>query len=192
MLVDHYANSGEFTGGSFESYGTNYPSTITADDLVAVSMLSIEIRLNSRSGITPVHAIALERRADEISELLSKVPHDIDLHTLDEDGYASILDQGGPAWSLYDLLRDKDVISLPNVATHKLLARKRPRLLPVFDSVIKRTLNPTGAWDTWWTALNTRPELVARLDEIRIEANASQLSLLRTADVAVWMQEGRR
>ena len=63
----------------------------------------------------------------------------------------ALLAQGGPAWALCDLLRGvrdrtKDA-RLGAVAAGKLLARKRPRLIPVWDHVVRCALgHPNGAW----------------------------------------------
>jgi hypothetical protein len=79
------------------------------------------------------------------------------------------------------------------VTTHKLMARKRPRLLPVYDTVVKAALQPEG--DEFWLPLRTElldPWLVNRLAAVKDVAGLDeQISLLRVLDVAVWMRNRR-
>lgn len=53
-----------FSGRAFETYGQDASDTqtISGTDLVAVTMLSIELSARSKSGITPAAAIELEER----------------------------------------------------------------------------------------------------------------------------------
>lgn len=78
---------------------------------------------------------------------------------------------------------------MPRVATHKLLARKRPHLIPIRDSVVETALLPgvDEWWRPWWATLSDRPDLVVQLEELRAAAEAGDRSLLRLADIAVWM-----
>ncbi len=175
----------EFDGGHFETYGSNDPERITADDLVAVTMLSIGIMRNSRAGITPSHAVALERESQSIRELLEQVPAELKIEDLIDSAYASVLGPGSEAWQLWDTLRG---IGIPRVARHKLLARKRPALLPVRDSVVERQLNlGDDSWRPWWTIMRN-DSVRERLDRIRSTAGngAAHLSLLRVADILLW------
>lgn len=97
----------------------------------------------------------------------------------------------GPADALYEILRQE--ISLPRVATHKLLARKRPQLFPIRDSVVEEALGLSGQndpwWRPWWMALSTDDALVCHLHDIRHLAGTPQLSLLRVADIVIWLRQ---
>jgi hypothetical protein len=74
------------------------------------------------------------------------------------------------------------------VSTAKLLARKRPSLIPVFDRQNERRLGGgTKWWESWWDALSHNPDDVQRLRDLRAQAGTPQLSLLRVADIVVWM-----
>jgi hypothetical protein len=83
------------------------------------------------------------------------------------------------------------------VATYKLMARKRPRLFPIADS---RTVDVLGRqedwWRSWYRALTNRPEIVEELQAIRVEAAKNVpavrgVSLLRIADIALWNSSPR-
>jgi hypothetical protein len=157
-----------------------------ADDIVAVALLSVDI---------PPKAILtiLESKRKGLSKRLRGgvngdppgVPVNTNLWEADE----SMVEVGSPA----DLLWH-DLNKIPGigwVTAGKLLARKRPQLIPVFDRVIRACLMPTDS-DTWWVslreALRDDPEIVTRLGYLKSAAELpAKVSLLRVLDVAVWM-----
>jgi hypothetical protein len=82
------------------------------------------------------------------------------------------------------------------VRASKLLARKRPRLIPIYDQVVACVLGFGSANGTWkWTfdALSANEqELVKVLNRIRELASTknpriSEVSILRVLDVVIWM-----
>jgi hypothetical protein len=190
-----------YDGASFESYGENHPNRITADDLIAVTMLSIELGRISKS-LRPQHALAIEAQAAEVSRLLEQLPHDRDLPDLDVGEARRLLSwegpQPSPARELYELLRrGLGVPTNPGrVAVYKLLARKRPRLLPIRDSLVELALahqRPDPWWLPWWYAFDRDRGEGCKLRSTLEAARAalpdpSRLSLLRAADVAIWME----
>ncbi|WP_139813864.1 DUF6308 family protein [Mycobacterium simiae] len=188
-LVMRYVG-GAYTGAAFDTYGRNDPFAITADDLIAVTMLSIPINESSRSGIRPSAILDLEARTDEVTSLLNALPVDRSLHTLTQEDFDRWLGPESSGDSLYELMRQH--VSLPRVATHKLLARKRPLLFPIRDTVVERALGlirrNDGWWRPWWGSLSTDDAIVVRLREIREQADAPRLSLLRIADIVIWLR----
>ena len=76
----------------------------------------------------------------------------------------------------------------------KLLARKRPDLLPVYDSHLKKVLRRPRNDQTWWRDLRCQltkdDALVRELETVRARAGAVHLSLLRTFDIMCWMFGG--
>jgi hypothetical protein len=190
-----------YDGASFESYGENHPNRITADDLIAVTMLSIELGRISKS-LRPQHALAIEAQAAEVSRLLEQLPHDRDLPDLDVGEARRLLSwegpQPSPARELYELLRrGLGVPTNPGrVTVYKLLARKRPRLLPIRDSLVELALahqRPDPWWMPWWYAFDRDRGEGCKLRSTLEAARAalpdpSRLSLLRAADVAIWME----
>jgi hypothetical protein len=190
-----------FDGASFESYGENHPNHITADDLVAVTMLSIPLSGTSKS-LQPRHAIAIEAQAAEVERLLNQLPHDRDLADLEEGEARRLLSWDGPqpspARELYELLRrGLGAVTNPGrVAVYKLLARKRPRLLATRDGRVEAALahkQPDPWWMPWWYVFERvrqqGGELRSTLEAARASLpQTSHLSLLRAADVAIWME----
>jgi hypothetical protein len=79
----------------------------------------------------------------------------------------------------------------------KLIARKRPRLYPIWDTVVSEVLGTRGGPHLVpiHTALRTDPNLRRRIYDARKHAELPQtISELRILDVIAWMQhqEGER
>jgi Family of unknown function (DUF6308) len=94
----------------------------TADDLVAVTVLSVDVNPSA------AHAF-LRVRADAFSDLPTALGPDRDL----ADEVAPLSN----SWAGWTLMRELE--ALPGVGStiaSKLLARKRPRLRPIYDSVV--------------------------------------------------------
>ena len=174
---------GGYTGGQFDAFdpsGTRSASanTFTADDLVAVSLLSVDV-----PGRAAMQMLVLQHRRFET--LLEDIGPDRDLAT-----EASVAETDfRPAW---DLWRALDALpGLGPTTVSKLMARKRPRLIPIFDSVIDATvLGSRGAmWSPMHTALRENDyALHNRLLQIRTHAGLDEsISALRVFDVLAWM-----
>jgi Family of unknown function (DUF6308) len=171
-----------FTGASFDGLGgggdrDEVRDVVTAEDLVAVSMLSINFPARAALQI-------LGPDSQEISNLLRQVPTELDLVDVDPDQ----LNNSWPAWQLWSLLMK--VPGVGWVTANKLVARKRPRLLPVYDAVVRKQL---GAPKNYWQALNhdLRADdkgLHRQLLRIRQDAGiGNDISALRVFDIVTWM-----
>lgn len=176
------------TGTRFDDWGGGGDSSsnvnrIVADDLVAVSFLSVDIRGRAAIGL-------LETYADEVSGLLETIPADMDLWDADIDGLNS---PDSPASELWALLRGWKYGSwhVGPTRASKIMARKRPRLIPIFDSVVRPVMglkDSGGSWTAWHAALTDGSGLPERLEQIRREADAPQsISALRVMDIILWM-----
>jgi len=169
-----------WAGSRFERLagGGDRPDTadrFTADDLVAVSLLSVSV---------PPHGAIqlLESRADEFARLLAEIPHDLELVDVE-----SIPDDWAPN-RLWTALRD--IHGIGWVTAGKLLARKRPRLIPVYDTVVQAAVEPTASfWEALRAALRADDRALHRhLLSLRDEAGiGDDISALRVFDVVVWM-----
>lgn len=182
-----------YTGSRFETFAGGgdvvEPSRITAADLIAVSMLSVHVPGQAALGI-------IEELGGEIERLLVQVPNDVRLEDLNEEGFKQFLDDGSPTDRIWQLLRQrKDVWGVGPTTASKILARKRPHLVPIYDSVIAQQVDmhdSGGQWRRWWQAFQGEEgrKLSQRLDAIRTPSGQAHLSLLRVLDIVLWM-EGR-
>lgn len=141
-----------FAGSRFESLcgggdRVEAANRVVADDLVALSMLSVNVA-------------ALELlegdKGRQLADLLAEVPANLDLGA---PGAAEALKEGSSAWRAYELIRrrgEKGIAGIGWVTASKLLARKRPRLVPVYDRVVWGAIGkPTSVWNYFNTASRT-------------------------------------
>jgi hypothetical protein len=100
-----------------------------------------------------------------------------------------LIEKEGPADRLWRLLEKQDGAGW--VTAGKLLARKRPSLIPVYDNVVRCAFGwPRNVWTALRDALRKQDSsLLATLDEVKQGAGLPcQVTPLRVLDVAVWMR----
>jgi len=170
LVAAYFDPAAGFAGGLFDTLGEPDPFRITVDDLLATSLLDVRFRPAA------VRAI-LGPEADSISGWLREVDP---LVPIWEGG--ALLD--GPLTELWKLLRE--LRGVGRVTTSKLLARKRPHLVPIVDRVVLRMLGlpPLGSWQAIREVLMDE-ERRARLADL---APRDGVSVLRLLDVLLWMR----
>ncbi|WP_434740261.1 DUF6308 family protein [Micromonospora sp. SH-82] len=177
-----------FTGGQFEMLGGggDRPETanvVTAEDLVAVGLLSV--RIHPRTVLDLLQG----RLGEQVSAELSGIPVDVDLGT---EAATRLITDGGHAVEAWRLLRHTDDTGW--VTAGKLLARKRPRLVPVYDRVV-RCAYGTGAGFWEWLHGKLQEDggtLAERLDALHAEVGLPPaVQRLRVLDVVFWMRHRR-
>ncbi len=167
-----------YTGSYFDAWGPTQDSDrFTAEDVVAVSFLSVFV--------PPMAAHRLlVTEADRYAELLHSLGPDRDL--VDED---EPIDASWPARRL-----NRALLELPDVGptrAAKLIARKRPRLIPIYDSVVAEVTNAfTSQWEPLRQTLRADDgALHHRLVRLReLTGLAAHISPLRVYDVVTWME----
>jgi hypothetical protein len=143
--------------------------------------------------------------AGKISALLALIPPQA---RIEGENAEALLARCGPAWKLWDLLRDvtdrRTGRHLGPVAAGKLLARKRPDLIPIADSHTRKAFSrPVPALDvTWWDDVRSAardPRRAANgvtlweyLGDLRPAADVTHLPILRVLDILGWMHGGGR
>lgn len=180
-----------YTGSHFNSWAGGGDSAevaneVTADDLVAVSLLSVKVPGQAAFGILKTHA-------EDISKLLFDIPENIDLADLEADRVEEVLGDNSPADKLWRLLRASESSrwGIGPTTASKITARKRPRLIPIYDSIVRplmRLKDSRGHWAACHAALTDGSDLPGRLQEIRAGSGISEpISDLRTMDIVLWM-----
>lgn len=168
-----------FDGRYFDTWRPGPPDTFIAEDILSVAFLGVTI--DRRAFLTILDPSPDNR----FNALLAKVPNRVDFW-----------DAGAPAassaqWQLYDMLRGLSGIG-PTKAS-KLLARKRPHLVPIRDSVVARVLDLRKPFWAPLYGASQEIDLRARLAAIKARARAEgvvlpdNLAFLRVFDVVVWM-----
>lgn len=157
---------------------------LTADDFLAVSFLYVDV--------PPEAAIALlGDLKPEVTRLLRNIPPDRHLAELSADEYRKYLGPNSEAQLLWDLLVGKNGFKWGIGATtaSKIMARKRPKLIPITDDRVASLVGREGDyWLQWYKALSDGTGLPERLDLIKERAGISQNPTpLRVLDVVLWM-----
>lgn len=170
LVAAYYEPENGFAADTFDTLGFSQPYRIAADDLLAVTLLDISFQPAAvRAWLGP--------QADAISDLLHRIGPDRDLYADDTEEALR------PAEELWGLLRQQHHVDW--VKAGKLMARKRPGLIPIYDSIVRSWM---GAPGQFWIPLRDilREEgVVDRIEALRPSGcNASTLRLL---DVAIWM-----
>ncbi|MFK0009291.1 DUF6308 family protein [Paenarthrobacter sp. NPDC090520] len=179
------------TGSRFDNWAgggdrSDVANQITADDVLAVSFLSVQVPATAAIGL-------IETSATEVTRLLGQIPTDIDLASVPPEDYDAVLGPDSPANQLWRLLRGTDTYrwGIGPTRASKIMARKRPRLIPIYDSVVGPLMGLQtceGQWKTWHSVLADGSGLPDRLREIREKAAIGvDISDLRTMDVVLWM-----
>ncbi len=178
--VGPYRDSAPFTGARFDDWDSTHSrncdtNRFTADDLVAVSLLSVDV--------PPAAAVELlDTGAAKFSRLLRELGSDRDLV---EETQSWSDDWAG--WRLWS-----ELMVLPGVGAttaSKLLARKRPRLRPIYDSVVATVIDSQDIWEPLRTLLNEQNDLHQRLLHLKEQSGLSDaVSALRVFDVLAWME----
>jgi len=177
-----FAGPGSRSGAAFDTWdstGTRSQDLdrFTADDLVAISLLSVQLSGQAARRL-------LVEEAELYSELLAAVGPDRDLAD-EEKPFAA----DGPEWALDAALRDLPWVGATKAS--KLFARKRPRLRSVYDSVVSEVLGTRRRhWETVRQALrDDSGALQATLLRLRAQAGLPEaVSAVRILDVVVWME----
>ena len=159
-----------FAGMSFCTLGHNPPGAVTADDLLAVSLLDIAWRPEAVRQL-------LGPQAAPVAGLLGAIPAGVDLWAASDADLATV----DPLWDA--------LLEMPGVGTataSKLLARKRPRLCPATDKVVIRAAAlPGQTWEVLRCLLRD-PEARDAIEMLR-PPEAAGATVLRLLDVAIWI-----
>lgn len=116
LVATYYDEDGPFAGCLFDELPDNDPVRFTPSDLVAASLLDV------RFGPRAVRKLLVE--SDELNVLLEALGPDRPLWELSDLR---------PAAALWKAMRD---VPIGPTRTSKLMSRKRPKMLPILDSVI--------------------------------------------------------
>ncbi|MYS13720.1 hypothetical protein GTW73_07140 [Streptomyces sp. SID4982] len=172
-----------YTGARFEHLGgggdrVEVADAVTAEDLVAVQMLSVTV-----PGWVSLDLLEGDL-GQQMSRLLREMPRELDM----AEAEAGELESGSAAEWAWDLLDAQHGVGW--VTAGKLLARKRPRLVPVYDRVVRCVLgSPSSFWLDLHRALRANGRaLQHELLDLRERAGIPEtVSALRVCDVVLWM-----
>lgn len=178
LVSAYYEPSGPFAGSLFDEFGKKAPNRFTSDDFVAASLL--DVRFNARA----VRSILEDGTANR---LLARIP---DRPLWERDNPVD-LSSGSDAAKLWQTLMN--VPGLKSTRASKLMARKRPNLFPILDSVVREHLH-LGHVDAWAALREALADdgLREEIDELGsgLHTHAAPTTL-RMLDVATWMRHSQ-
>jgi Family of unknown function (DUF6308) len=158
---------------SFDTAGANPPLLLTSDDLLALNFLG--------APIGPMAYRRLMELQPDIARGLRKLNPDLHLWHMVEESQAY-----RDALALWELL--VEVADLDQARVSMVMARKRPKLVPVWDA---RVSDFYGRRDPSWVGLGTAlrdADLRSAVETMRPSGmDTSALSLLRVLDIAIRM-----
>ena len=165
-----------FAGSLFDTLEDNPSDCFTPSDLLSLNLLDIRIQPETVRRIC----------SGEFDKSLQAVPSNVHIWEMNREIY----DKANGLWKEL-----KDLHQVDQTTISKLLARKRPHLLPIQDSIVVKVLGLKGL--NWWMPLSEvmkEQKLQMRLNELAEFAKNSNNekiqytpSLLRVLDVSIWM-----
>jgi hypothetical protein len=171
-----------YTGSRFEAIASlnSDPNTLGPADLVAVSALSVNIP--SRAAIRLLD----ESNASRISGLLRMIPSDVHIVDIKPEDLAGNC-AANQLWT--ELRSGRDGIGRTRAS--KLLASKRPRLIPIWDSFVESAtgLDTTDYWRKFQIVLRADDAAIWRwLKQLKhdVAAIPAEVTPLRVLDVLLW------
>ena len=175
-----------WTASTFNTLGLNDPYTLNCDDLLAVHLLGIDFK-----PITVRRLLLPGEEKHQVEELLSTIDPGTRLW---DAGAVEALDCANALWLYLKTNKDK-FPGVDWVTAGKILARKRPHLIPILDRHVDSYLQPPKGefWEVLGAALQ-EGELVEQIERLRPKPVSSvemraQVSTIRLLDVAIWMHE---
>lgn len=162
----------------------DHPNEITANDIAAVSMLSVEV-----PAAVTIWLLTDDGRS-EISERLARVPTDVDIWDAPE-----LLERGGDLWSIWERLNEacwpapKPGNKMGPTTISKLMATKRPRLVPVWDTVVAQVMRRNHEDAHWAEFANALADDKLRLllSIASVHGTPEDTTFLRRLDAMLWM-----
>lgn len=173
LVAAFYDPKKSFAGETFDLVGRNPQGRVVIDDLLAITTLDVHLK-------PPAIRLVLETERRTITRLLRAIPSDVPLWEASSDD----LDAAAALWDFFDTLP-----GVGWVTAGKLLARKRADLIPIYDSVVQRQLNPGGSeyWEPLRKALTSKRRR-KNIDALKPPGISPQIGTLRILDSCVWMR----
>lgn len=167
--------SPRFSGAGFEwLIDRENPDRITERDLLAVTMLRVAVPPRAALWI-------LGDGQQEVSDLLVEIGPDRPIWEAEDDE----LVEDAPAERLWRRLKRFD--ELGSVIAGKLVAAKRPSLIPIWDQHVDEALGPPPH-GFWLGVRNSLRECHHLVEEV-IAYVGVELTVLRAVDIVVWMRQ---
>jgi len=179
----------QFSGSLFDSFGgggdrPDVENQITREDVLAVAAV------NAPMPAAVASLLLTQPASGRLATWLRQLPTDIDLWDAEDDTLAIAT----KAWDEIRTIHEACTAATAygGFAANKLLARKRPRLIPLYDEKVRGVVYlAEGA--SWWFSLRDAMRVGGEDNEVRfrvcaalLEADVGYISVLRGLDVILW------
>lgn len=195
--VREYYTRDQFYGSAFDDTLT-VPYQFTEQDLLRLSLLSVPA---SGSIVRDLQRGFFTEPLDEcggvsLNALLAEIPQNLAFEDLDDEEFQNHLAVGSPAdtlWKAITKISPTRNWEMGQTSTSKLLAAKRPHLIPIYDSVVEKAFGKSGSADHWtdMRELFTQDEDLASQLRSLSKLSGKRVSVIRLLDVVLWM-DGRK
>ena len=174
-LTSYFGGGKEpFTGRWFDEFAAVAdPNRFEASDVLAVEALKVAV-------LPEAAASLLITNSERFNSLLREIPREQNLWEVRRRD----VDVGSPAEELHTALRTLRGVDW--VVAGKLLAAKRPKLLPILDNEVNNYLQPPKG--LFWVSMHDELSEISRRQVISevCQVAPPHVSLLRRIDVALW------
>jgi hypothetical protein len=176
--LESYFLSGNYTGRHFESFSQmSNPCMFDGNDIAAVMCLSIKPDANIASDIYELAT----------AEELTFSPAERN-KPIWERPFSDYSPEGLFSTTYFAL---KAIPNIGPTIASKLMASKFPHAIPIWDRDVSGLLNNPEAWWQGWYDVMQSSKVRGQLSKLRTHIGHEGLSLLRVADVALWMEAQR-
>ena len=176
-----YGVESDFIGNAFTEMGKSDPNSFEAADILAVHLMGMSFTPTATSALLEPGS---ER--DGISELLSRIP-DVDIWSERANFTAA-----NKLWSILCEERKTVYRGIAWVTAGKLLARKRPGLIPIVDKVVTDLVpEPLGGYWELFRSYLKNEDRRKRVDALRPDTALEETPTLRLLDTVIWMRGSR-
>ena len=171
-LVHRYFNpqiNEPFSGSLFHTLGINDANQFGNDDLLSLNLLDESVTARQIKELT----------TGKFDQLLRALCDSYDVTQLDGEAYK-------PAIEIWGAL--SEIHGFGPTRVSKLLARKRPNLIPIRDSIVNKQLQIEG--HSWWRSLAAtmrHSDVKESLNDLCLTIDMCAVPHLRVLDVAIWM-----
>lgn len=179
----------QFSGSLFDSIGgggdrPDVENKITREDVLAVAAV------NAPMPAAVASLLLTQPASGRLATWLRQLPTDIDLWDSDDDTLAIATRTRDEIRTIHEA--GTAATAHGGFAANKLLARKRPRLIPLYDEKVRSVVYlAEGA--SWWFSLRDAMRVDGEDNEVRFrvcaamrEADVGYVSVLRGLDVILW------
>jgi len=178
--LESYFYKNAFTGRRFETFfASDTPNEFTANDFIAVSMLSVRVPPRAAA------RILVDNKNELINSLKKVQPPEV---SIVDDG--ADLSKGSATYLLW-----KGIFGFPGIGetiASKLLATKRPNLFPIFDSHVAKALDLDRSfyWKPWQDFMKSDEgrKCVQKVRGFAVNLKITGVSDLRLLDIIIWMR----